>query len=664
MDVNNEIKHIIKSLRSKKKFKEIDGEKLFSLFSNSVLDFTGSELDEDSVLTEIKDSIKSSDVAGISVFDIMKRLRWIAFPSVAIFVVAFFLLTKEFMPPVLDKAKVYFVRGDVELLRGNKRSKLKYGDDIFSGDKIITGKNSISDFSFNDKVKFRLSQYSEASISRMKRDDSKIDFTINMGRGSVLLNISKLMAVDSVKVKTSATVAVVRGTVFGVKVNNNRSVKFEVFEGKIKVAHRIPDEKSDFNKSVKVKLNEYFEKNSRVINKNEVYSLRNLDSKMLNGLSRYNIDRRLPGLSKPGVKVVRPKEFEMSSALGKFLEIMVKKDPNIAKDKIKLIEMIKANDARKREESFFKKWRKSRRSKYVLHVNKPRLLISVSSQDLIEASDFKRIKWTFKEKIRVTSKPVFDDRRLYFIGDNHKLYALNLYNGKILWEKIMFGTMRGNIRLVIDGDSIYAATSGKMLYRLSKDGKQNWSIAFKDKFEVTPIIGKYMIFLSLKGGKFYGVDRKKGIKVIKVDFKSPIGSMSILNNNIYMTTTSGKLLCYSYKKDEIMWSYNLKDRISTDIIADNKYLYIFTTNGKIYKFSSSGKMVWNTDISNEISINTMKDNRYLYIASERTFYIIDKDFGRVKWSIVLPRVIAKNIATSKNKVFLVSDKKGILIFRK
>ena len=137
MDVNKEIKHIIDSLQSKRKFKEIDGHKLVSLFSHTELDFD---------ITQIKDSdvdrsaIERAAASGPSILEIMKRLRWIAVPAFAVLILAYFFFLKESSLLPLDKAQVYFVKGRVELLRGSKRVKLNTGDEVLRVIKLSAGK--------------------------------------------------------------------------------------------------------------------------------------------------------------------------------------------------------------------------------------------------------------------------------------------------------------------------------------------------------------------------------------------------------------------------------------------------------------------------------------------------------------------------------------------
>lgn len=132
-------------------------------------------------------------------------------------------------------ALVKMLRGDVTIVLTNKTSKLKVGDWVPKGGKIVTKERSFVKLVFTDKSQLNIGPNSEMKVERFDAKDSGI---IDLVRGKIRSQITKdyLQIQDKSKsklfIKTQNAVMGVRGTDFIISSQNNHTTTI-LFEGEI-----------------------------------------------------------------------------------------------------------------------------------------------------------------------------------------------------------------------------------------------------------------------------------------------------------------------------------------------------------------------------------------------------------------------------------------------
>ncbi len=670
MSFDSEIKDHIRRLRSLSKYKDINWDKLIFLFNNLELDCDDSPpVDYRSLLGAARRNISHDETKGIFQKKISAKLKFALIPAAVLLAIIVSLMTNNSSVPLLERARAISVFGDVRVARGSKKIILKKDDFLLKDDMVYTGKKSFVEIAFGDSHLYRLSERSKLRISKILKKGNLTTVSLSLSSGAVLLNIKKLFSKDSVSVVTPTSVAAVRGTIFGVKLKGEFNTRYEVYEGKIKIGKRIPDSHNNLDEALKTKLKEYFEKNSVIVKKNSICDVE-VNNRIYSGLNKSNIDKRLKRIKLPVAVKASKKKFLLAEELIDFIQNS--KDPQELRELKLMLKpktgKIKNSIAGKKEHPVsavsLSSLKKKAKYHYLLYAKNADLLIFLYSNGIVEARDSENEKWIINIKRRIASKPVIYKNRLYIAAEKEILLAVNVSGGKILWSKKISGKLTDNVGLVISDGYLYAATTKGVLYKLSLNGRKIWESDFDDFFETTPVAGKHMIVASVNGGRVFGVDKRSGFKVIRFLVKSKVSSIIVNKKNIYAVSKAGKVICYNYDMDEVLWSYDLKADVGTDIIFDDNSLFLFTTEGKVVKMSSSGRLLWTSEIGNRITRNPLSDNRNIFVAVDRAFYVIDKNAGNVKWSVVVPRIRSKNVAISKSRVFFVSDKKGITILNK
>ncbi len=672
MRIEEEIKEIIDELYEKKGSGEINSEKLLSYFSAIELNYNHELSSYRDHLAEIKRKQREGIVHDSPVKGFSLRLRYLVAPAAAAMVIIISLFTLDLLrrDNGKDEKNEFFAAakafsGKVNFLSGDKTGTINSKSKLSEGDLLVTGKTSYADISLGGDVMFRLAEKSRVRFRKISSAGGTKNFNIDLLDGKMLLSIKKLSGRDTINIFSSSSVATVKGTLFSVSVDRKRDSVIEVYEGKVKVRNNLPPGLEKLDVESRRKLEKILEMKAVVVNKGSSCSVKHLEKK-LDLRSPETLKRELSLIGSPRISEKKPGEFKTSEIMFSFIK---KHEGNVRSEEIRK-SMIKLQAVEEKHiheravSSGFPLWKKKNRALYLLYAPASGLFLSVNRNGSIEATDLRKIRWSVPLPGKIESRPVVDKRTLFFSTTGNILGAINLSNGKLLWFRRIKGSVPKNVRIITERGSLYAATSGGILYKFTKDGREEWSLAFNDTFETTPVLGKYMIMVSVKGGRIFGVDRNRGIKIIKKKFESRIISMVIHKSNIYVLSDMGNLICYNYLIDEFLWSRNFKSDVLTEMLIDGRSIYIFTGKGTIYKIDGTGKSHWKSSIGNRIARNVIDDREHIYLAVDKAFYVVNKNTGEVKWSVVTPPVISGNIAASGTKVLFVTEKKGLTELKK
>jgi len=86
------------------------------------------------------------------------------------------------------------------------------------------------------------------------------------------------------------------------------------------------------------------------------------------------------------------------------------------------------------------------------------------------------------------------------------------------------------------------------------------------------------------------------VKIIKVKIGSSIRTIGAKKEHIFIVTNAGRIYCYNYKNDEMLWNLSINDAITGEMIIENNLIYLFGRKGRIYCISIAGALKWDRDI--------------------------------------------------------------------
>ncbi len=672
MMIEEEIKEIIEELADKKSFANLNRRKLMNCFFAAELNCAHELFPSIYHLSEIKRKRKEEVLLKSPDHGFSGKLRYLIAPALAALVIVMTLFALDvFKTEKAGESKRGFFAtaegfsGNVSFERGAERGALDSKSRLREGDFLLTGKTSYSDISLGSDVRFRLAEKSRLHLGKISSSGGRKKFILDLVKGELLLNVKKLRRGDTISINSPSSVVEVKGTLFGVKVDTNRDSLIEVYEGKVKVKNNLPLFSHKLDAGARRELEKALEENAVVVNRGSSCNVKHYNKKFDTVLPEA-LRKELSLIPAPTVREKKPEEFKTSGNMLSF----IKKHEGEAKSEeisnsLAELQAKKEKSVKKRTgTSGFVGWKKKNRALYLLYVPATGVFLSVNGNGDIEAIDLKQVKWSLSLPGEIESRPVVDGKRLFFSTTGNILGAVDLMNGKLLWSRKIKGYLQKNVRVITDRESLYVATTSGVLYRYTKNGEELWELGFEDALETTPVLGRHMVLISLKGGRLYGIDRNRGIKIIRKKFESRIVSMVIHKSNLFIISDMGNLICYNYLVDEFLWSRNFGSDVLSEMLIEGKDIYIFTTGGIIYKIDGTGRSIWKSSIGNRIERNAISDREHIYLAVDKAFYVVNKETGDVKWSVVTPSVISGNLAASGEKVLFVTDKKGLTELKK
>ncbi len=665
MNPKSELLAIIDNLLAKKRFRHTRSSKLHLMFDRSELHFDEKDFSPEEELVRFR---KELTVTALN-----KRIAWWKFklspfglmiPSFAILLIMISVTLKNFQQPGnTGKGIIENLTGRVSVFRNDKQFNPDNGSSLSQGDIINTDEKSNIQFSVGNNSIIKIIEGSSVSISRIiDSSDGKV-LNLSITRGGMLLIIKKLAINDSIEIKTPSSMATVRGTVFGINLNDKKETLFEVYDGKIQVKRTIPDEISIKDKMLKNKLDMYFSENAVIIEKNNAYRIP-LDEKTLHSINIHNFNEHVKELKQPGIVVISDSNFLMKNEILDFIKTAQKKDESSRPYLSLVAKSFTASSTLEMPDPLFNDWKNRVRASFIEFIPELNLLINISEFGLIEATDLSKLKWSNKITGRLTTGPVIIGKKILLTNSEQMLYCIDAMTGRILWGRGIEGAPNGHIWLIKEGNTVYAATANGSLYKIGINGEMLWKSTLSNEISSPPLPGKDMVFVSIKNGIIIGLDKTNGIKIIKHKFNSPIISMTLSGNHIFAASLYGVLYCYNPQRDEVQWRFNIAVKSIYNIYTYDEHVYIFNTDGKITKLNTNGLLIWKIDLGNAISKKPVFDEKNLIIATDRTMFIIDKKNGGISWSVVIPNIVSKNITVNKNSVYFISDTKGITVLKK
>ncbi len=141
-----------------------------------------------------------------------------------------------------NEATVTVVQGSASVFSKGTAAgrKLKRGDSLKRNDEVRVGDKSRIEIRFPDGTIMRLSEKSHLKMSEVKYDkqtESK-NMKVTLSLGKIWAKVKKLVTPDSsVEVRTTNAVAGVRGTVYRVNVEEDKSALVKVYDGTVYVAN-------------------------------------------------------------------------------------------------------------------------------------------------------------------------------------------------------------------------------------------------------------------------------------------------------------------------------------------------------------------------------------------------------------------------------------------
>lgn len=744
MKNQSEIQSILKKISSKNRYQQVDFDKLDNIFAS--VELKTPEFDPRVELNRLRDRLPDAmgklkyRKEGFRALEWLSTLslppRMVLVPVVTSFVMIFALtfvfrnniFENQLVPDDTGSAACTLSYGDVTIVRGSDRIPAVQGMEIHPKDTIVVGKNSLADFVFENRLRLRLKENSRFALSRLMNSKTKtMHFKSELMHGTMFIKFSKLSGNDHASVAAPGSVAIIRGTSFGVSIDNKKKVTYDVFHGAVKVKNRLSIIEDPIIRENLSKLDELFDERSVILSSQErcvidaskypkilqaivdnirrtgssfdaaaIEKLRqsiskpkkqasdslNMDNESRefarnpihdkarekSAVLRINTVPEYALVSLDGEKKGKGSRFLIANAGSHVLTVSAEGyEPRKMNVEVKLSGSDVVVQLKKIAGAEFdiSKWQSDTTASHLAVLPRQRIMLSVNRHGMVEAVSRKGYSWKHDFGAQLNSYPVWDRNSLYVVTDNEKILTISLKTGKLQWSQPVEGVLHFGSRMVVDAKNVYIGTSKGYVYSFSKKGKMLWKKRLASGIYATPAKNGSLLFVPTHDGDIYGLDARTGDVKYKKNIGRVIGSALVARNGkIIASTFQGDVVCYDFRSNKINWKYNINDKIIVDSIIYKNQLYVSGVNGIITRLDLSGNMKWVLDVGNKIHKSPVITGKGVYLLAEKALYVIDTVTGSTEWSYVIPSNGISNIVLSQRFMYFGTEKNGIIKLKK
>ena len=209
------------------------------------------------------------------------------------------------------------------------------------------------------------------------------------------------------------------------------------------------------------------------------------------------------------------------------------------------------------------------------------------------------LKWKFSGEFGFVAEPLIIGDSVIIAGLDHKLIALNIENGDLLWETELKGSLIAPPAYDAASGSLFVGSLGKELLSIdSKTGKRNWS--FGDNGEITavyatPILVEDGLIFTDESGKVFALDQATGAVRWTLDAGGEtMAGLLRVDDTFVIALEKGELRAYKISDRTPLWTRTLDGKLYTTPVLEADKIIVAVTKGKVLlqAYDLAGNPVW------------------------------------------------------------------------
>lgn len=219
-----------------------------------------------------------------------------------------------------------------------------------------------------------------------------------------------------------------------------------------------------------------------------------------------------------------------------------------------------------------------------------------------------RVVWSSDTGRCVDASPVLlvaPERTTVFIGSHsHRLQALNLSNGEVIWERILGDRLESSAAITKCGTLVAVGCYDKRVYFLDVAcGETVWTFETGDVVKSSPTVDPKtgLVFVGSHDGHIYSLNPLAKSCTWQhycgggAVFSSPC--VHLFPRQLYCCTLIGHLHCLNTDSGTVLWTYSSGVPFFSSPYCSDSCVCIGAVNGHIVGLSHSGDQLW--DFSTE-----------------------------------------------------------------
>lgn len=247
--------------------------------------------------------------------------------------------------------------------------------------------------------------------------------------------------------------------------------------------------------------------------------------------------------------------------------------------------------------------------------------------------------------------PVIFAGRIYQLGDNGQLVALNKHTGGVVWKRKLgrlsasSPAITSNTVYVTILSSGHPRKPGRIVALNSSNGRVRWFRSLPSPSESSPLIDKGKIFFGSQNGTVYALNDSNGRLLWDYHASGAVKASPTLSGGIlYFGDYSGHIQAISERNGHRIWRSGSGGALlgsgtfySTAAVYYGR-VFLGNTDGRIYAYdASTGKLDWAIQTGSYVYASPAVTNApglgpEIYLGSYNgSFYAINARSGRISW---------------------------------
>ncbi len=517
------------------------------------------------------------------------------------------LLVRYFPSGLVDRQGMQctFSFGEVQVKSISGRRPAVAGMRIHPDDIVSTGEKSFADLIYGDDIKIRIKEKTVLKAGEIVREGG-LRFSTEISKGKALLDFRKLSRNDNITIKTPTSVAGVRGTRFGVLVRDDRSVRYEVIEGKISVRNRLQlDPQLLENKDVRNfarKLDESLEEKAVVVGEDQVCEVKSRGNEELNKAVNDIVGKSGPSaLSDPTAEKIIDKAEEAAAPMV-----------------------------------------------YTVTTSKPELMAEL--KDFAEDLSSRKGKEN-SVTATITAEP---DRTMIMIDGKLIGYGkvtLDVPEGRHIMEFSApgFETRRREVELT--------RKSSVLAVALEKTRGMGFDYAqWSSRVNSSYLIADQRLPLLISVGPNGRVDAILNSRLNwSFNGRSNIGSIPVLHRGrMYLTTVDERVIALSLSDGRLLWSVKIEGGLhfGTRLVVQDNYIFAATASGNLYKLNEYGAVIWKLRLPAGIYATPATDGNFIFVPlQDGNVYAVDAKLHIIVMKIPSGKIVGSTILLRNGRLY-------------
>lgn len=232
------------------------------------------------------------------------------------------------------------------------------------------------------------------------------------------------------------------------------------------------------------------------------------------------------------------------------------------------------------------------------------LVIAPNADGLVyalDAAERGKEVWIFSpnEKARdnkpIWAAPVLDGETAYIASMDGSMYAIDITDGSLVWQRELGNAMVSSPVLGEDGSLYIGSFDSQVMAIDSQDGSVLWRADTDDWVWGSPTLDGETLYVTDMSGNMYALDAADGSQLWSVSGEgAATGSPLVYGENIYYVTQGGELYAVS-PEGAIRWSRSIEEASlygSPVVFGDLLIVKSADTETILYAYDENGQAQW------------------------------------------------------------------------